>query len=118
MIEVQLAQSTLLKILYEGQSFTDSLSHTLQSVDLSGPQLAIVRSLTSCTLHHYRVLHHHVERSFPSLTIEQKLIVMIVVGNTIFIKRIHEQTIFTYLTDFLSHLHIDITSHSYIYRGK
>jgi 16S rRNA C967 or C1407 C5-methylase (RsmB/RsmF family) len=110
MIEVQLTQSTLLKILYEGQSFTDSLSHTLQSVDLSGPQLAIVRSLTSCTLHHYRVLHHHVERFFPSLTIEQKLTVMIVIGNTIFIKRIHEQTIFTYLTNFLLHLQIDKTA--------
>ena len=109
MIEVQLAQTTLLKILYEGQTFTDSLSHTLQSVELSGPQLATVRSLTSCTLHHYRALHHHVERSFPSLTIEQKLMVMIVVGNTIFIKRIHEQTIFTYLTDYLSHLQMDTT---------
>lgn len=101
MLELTLAQSTLEKILYEHIGFTEALSSTLDASSLSGQQLALVRSLSSCTLHHYRLLHHHVERYFPSLTISQKLLIMIVVGNTIFIKRIHEQTIFTFLTDYL-----------------
>ena len=102
MIEIQLTQEILSQIIFERKPFSDALSHVFSSKTLANHQLSLIRSLSSCTLHHYRLLFHHVDRYFPTLTIEEKLYVMVAVGNNVFIKRIEPDIIFSLLQQYLS----------------
>ena len=106
MFELVLTRKVLEKIVFEKRPFSDALTEVFSSENLASSQLSLVRSLSSCTLHHYRLLFHHVDRYFPMLTIEEKLYLMIAVGNNVFIKRIAANTIFDALRHFLKNAHV------------
>jgi 16S rRNA C967 or C1407 C5-methylase (RsmB/RsmF family) len=108
MIEIQLAQDVISKIVFEKRSFSDALSDVFSSKTLNNNQLSLIRSLSSCTLHHYRLLFHHVDRYFPMLTIEEKLYLMIAVGNNVFIKRIEADTVFSLIQQYVTARNISL----------
>lgn len=102
MVELQVTQEIISKIVFEKRPFSDALSDVFSTKNLSSSHVSLIRSLSSCTLHHYRLLFHHVDRYFPMLTIQDKLYLMIAVGNNVFIKRIDAEVIFQNIQHFLT----------------
>lgn len=82
------ARDILLDIIDNDHNFSQSLRQVFgkDSVDMTVQPL--VRSLTSCELHHHLLLEHVVNKHFPNLTLAQRLLIQVVIGNNVFIKRI------------------------------
>lgn len=108
MIELNVVSDVLGKIIDEGLPFSDALKQSLQ-----GPNGAIsqgmVRSLTSCELHHHRLLEHVVNRYVPMLTKKEKYMVQAALGNNVFLKRLPNDTTVNFLKAFFQEKGIDET---------
>jgi 16S rRNA C967 or C1407 C5-methylase (RsmB/RsmF family) len=105
--ELTHAQSILKKILYEYTPFSQAVSEVFSTLDLPVGQLNIIRGLCSCTLHHEKLLNHFVNRYVPHLFILEKLLLMIAIGNNMFIKRLNSETIQQFLKDQLNECQIE-----------
>jgi 16S rRNA (cytosine967-C5)-methyltransferase len=86
MEEILLAHQALQKIVFQKTPFTDALNQFQDRA--KRPQFNLLRSLTSCYLHHQRLLDYIAVRHFPNLSQEQRLLISLVLGNTIYIKRV------------------------------
>jgi 16S rRNA C967 or C1407 C5-methylase (RsmB/RsmF family) len=101
MIEFTLVSQILHKIIHEKVQFSDALKLGLLTASKSISQ-GLIRSLTSCELHHHRLLAHLCDRFLFELAVEDRYVVQTAIGNNVFVKRIsHEDTIL-FLKAFLS----------------
>jgi 16S rRNA (cytosine967-C5)-methyltransferase len=94
MNEFLIATDILYSILQEKKSFTDAMKHHLALHKLENQSVGLIRSLTSCHLHHEILLRHAVNRFFPTADDKIKLTLEVIVGNHVFIKRISEEISF------------------------
>ncbi len=93
MIEFTLVSQILHKIIHEKVQFSDALKLGLLNASKSISQ-GLIRSLTSCELHHHRLLVHLCDRFISELPVEDRYVVQTAIGNNVFVKRIpHEATI-------------------------
>lgn len=93
MIEYTLVSQILHKIIQDKVPFSDALKSELANAPKSLSQ-GLIRSLTSCELHHHRLLVHVCERFTSELTQADRFVVQTAIGNNVFVKRIpHEETI-------------------------
>jgi 16S rRNA (cytosine967-C5)-methyltransferase len=66
----------------------------------------LIRSLTSCELHHHRLLEHVVNRFVPNLSKEDRLYIQAAIGNNVFVRRLPLQDVVIDLQTFLTNRQI------------
>jgi 16S rRNA (cytosine967-C5)-methyltransferase len=82
------ARDILIKIIEHNFPFTESVKKTIKENNVDYELQSLVRSLTSCELHHHLLLEHVVEKHFPHIAVELKLLLQVALGNNIYIKRL------------------------------
>ena len=100
MIEYILVSQILHQIINEKIQFSDALKSGLATAPKSVSQ-GLIRSLTSCELHHHRFLDHFSQRFIPELALEHRYIVQTAIGNNVFVKRMPHELTISFLKDFL-----------------
>ncbi|MEY3691863.1 MAG: rRNA ((967)-C(5))-methyltransferase RsmB [Bacillota bacterium] len=100
MIEYILVSQILNKIIHEKIQFSDALKSGLATAPKSVSQ-GLIRSLTSCELHHHRLLDHVTQRFIPELASEDRYVVQAAIGNNVFVKRMPHDITLAFLKDFL-----------------
>lgn len=100
MIEYILVSQILQKIILEKVPFSDALKAGLSTAPKSISQ-GLIRSLTSCELHHHRLLEHVSERFLTQLQTLDRYVVQAAIGNNVFVKRIPHETTISFLNQFL-----------------
>lgn len=100
MIEYILVSQILQKIILEKVPFSDALKAGLSTAPKSISQ-GLIRSLTSCELHHHRLLEHVIERFLTQLQTLDRYVVQAAIGNNVFVKRIPHETTISFLNQFL-----------------
>ncbi len=98
MEEITLAHQALEKIVLQKMAFTEALYQIQDGT--KKPLVSLVRSLTSCYLHHQRFLDYIAFRHFPTLTSQQRLLISLILGNAIYIKRIPGDVTLPFLTTY------------------
>ncbi len=101
MIEYILVSQILHKIIHEKIQFSDALKAGLANAPKSISQ-GLIRSLTSCELHHHRLLAHVCERLLSELSEVDRYIVQTAIGNNVFVKRIPQDSTIIFLKSFLN----------------
>ncbi|MFA5235795.1 MAG: hypothetical protein WC399_03005 [Bacilli bacterium] len=88
------SRDILLEIIEGKQSFSAAVRTVFSRSGVEFSIQGLVRSLTSCELHHHLLLQYAVTKRFPDLSISNQLLLQVVLGNVIFIKRIpYEESI-------------------------
>ena len=100
MNELLIVSHVLSKIIHQHFNFSDSLKITVQESSMATSQ-GLIRSLTSCELHHHRLLEHVVNRFAHQLLPQDKLIVQAAIGNNVFVKRLPYEQVMVFLHQFL-----------------
>jgi 16S rRNA C967 or C1407 C5-methylase (RsmB/RsmF family) len=100
MTELLLVGQILQRIIEKKLSFSDALKQGIQAESQSVSQ-GLIRSITSCELHHHRILEHAVLRFFPSLPLADRLVVQAGLGNNVFVRRLPQDQVQNFLTQFL-----------------
>ena len=100
MNELLIVSQVLSKIINQHFNFSDSLKITVQESSMATSQ-GLIRSLTSCELHHHRLLEHVVNRFAHQLLPQDKLIVQAAIGNNVFVKRLPYEQVMVFLHQFL-----------------
>lgn len=100
MIEYILVSQILNRIIHEKIQFSDALKSGLATAPKSVSQ-GLIRSLTSCELHHHRLLDHVTQRLIPDLASEDRYVVQAAIGNNVFVKRMPHDMTLAFLKDFL-----------------
>lgn len=100
MNELLIVSQVLSKIIHQHFNFSDSLKITVQESSMATSQ-GLIRSLTSCELHHHRLLEHVVNRFAHQLLPQDKLIVQAAIGNNVFVKRLPYEQVMVFLHQFL-----------------
>jgi 16S rRNA (cytosine967-C5)-methyltransferase len=95
------ARDILAEIIFNQLPFTEAIKKIFKQSNVDFASQSLVRSLTSCELHHHLLLSHLVETNFPSLDKEDKLLLQTALGNNIFIKRITIEEVEKFIKDFL-----------------
>ncbi len=93
--------SVLNKIIYQQFNFSDALKQAVQEAT-NGTSQGLIRSLTSCELHHHRLLEHVVNRFANQLAPLDKLVVQAAIGNNVFVKRLPHDQVISFLQQFLN----------------
>jgi 16S rRNA (cytosine967-C5)-methyltransferase len=93
--------SVLNKIIHQQFSFSDALKQAVQEAN-NGTSQGLIRSLTSCELHHHRLLEHVVNRFANQLAPLDKLVVQAAIGNNVFVKRLPHDLVIGFLYQFLT----------------
>ena len=93
--------SVLNKIIYQQFNFSDALKQAVQEAT-NGTSQGLIRSLTSCELHHHRLLDHVVNRFANQLAPLDKLVVQAAIGNNVFVKRLPHDQVISFLQQFLN----------------
>lgn len=93
--------SVLNKIIYQQFNFSDALKQAVQEAT-NGTSQGLIRSLTSCELHHHRLLDHVVNRFANQLAPLDKLVVQAAIGNNVFVKRLPHDQVIIFLQQFLN----------------
>lgn len=97
MNEFIIASDILYSIFHESYHFTDGFKHHLNLHKLDQNSISLVRSLTSCHLHHSLVLRHYVNRFFKDFDDKVKLLLEVYIGNYVFVKRVDENQTLTFI---------------------
>lgn len=98
MLPIIYARDILVDIIEQHSSFTDAVKKVTQGASLDAGVHGLIRSLTSCELHHHLILEHVTQDYFPSLSNSLKLLIQVAAGNLVFIKRLPEQEVVDFLT--------------------
>ncbi|MFZ9704336.1 MAG: hypothetical protein ACO3BB_03620, partial [Bacilli bacterium] len=106
MNEFLIVGQVLSKIIDEHLAFSDALKSIMQTLP-KGPSQGLVRSITSCELHHHRLLDHVVNRFVPMLVPQDRYIIQAAIGNNVFVKRVPYETTIAFLESFLTEKQID-----------
>lgn len=101
MNEFYIVSSVLNKIIQQQFNFSDALKQAVQEAN-NGTSQGLIRSLTSCELHHHRLLEHVVNRFANQLAPHDKLVVQAAIGNNVFVKRLPHDQVINFLQQFLS----------------
>jgi 16S rRNA (cytosine967-C5)-methyltransferase len=109
MNELHIVGHVLTKIIDQNFSFSDALKEAVQEASASVSQ-GLIRSLTSCELHHHRLLDHVVNRYASQLSAMDKFIVQAAIGNNVFVKRLAYDQVMIFLHQFLLEKEISKTS--------
>jgi 16S rRNA (cytosine967-C5)-methyltransferase len=109
MNELLTVSNVLTKIIYQNQNFSDALKEGVQEASTPTSQ-GLIRSLTSCELHHHRLLDHVVNRFVNHLVPQDKLILQAAIGNNVFIKRLPYDQVLVFLNQFLLEREVSKTS--------
>jgi 16S rRNA (cytosine967-C5)-methyltransferase len=109
MNELLIVGNVLTKIIDQHLNFSDALKEAVQEASASTSQ-GLIRSLTSCELHHHRLLDHVVNRFANQLTSYDKFIVQAAIGNNVFVKRLPFDQVMVFLQQFLLEKEIQKTS--------
>jgi 16S rRNA C967 or C1407 C5-methylase (RsmB/RsmF family) len=100
MNELLTVSNVLTKIINQNLSFSDALKEGVQEANAATSQ-GLIRSLTSCELHHHRLLEHVVNRFVTHLVPQDKLILQAAIGNNVFVKRLPHDQVMVFLNQFL-----------------
>jgi 16S rRNA (cytosine967-C5)-methyltransferase len=100
MNELLIVGNVLAKIIDQKLNFSDALKIGVQEANATTSQ-GLIRSLTSCELHHHRLLEHVVNRFANQLAPIDKLIVQAAIGNNVFVKRLPHDQVIVFLNQFL-----------------
>jgi 16S rRNA (cytosine967-C5)-methyltransferase len=100
MNELLIVGNVLTKIINQHLSFTDALKESVKEANVTSSQ-GLIRSVTSCELHHHRLLEHVVNRFVNHLVPQDKLILQAAIGNNVFIKRLPYDHVMVFLNQFL-----------------
>jgi 16S rRNA (cytosine967-C5)-methyltransferase len=103
MNEFLIASEILYSIFHQSYHFTDGFKHHISLHKLDPSSTSLVRSLTSCHLHHSLILRHYVDRFFPDLEEKDKLLLEVYIGNHVFVKRVGQDTSSKLLMETLTH---------------
>lgn len=106
MTELLITRDILTYIMQEHVPFSDALKRGMEQSNNSVNQ-GLVRSLTSCELHHHRLLTHVVQRYLPTLPLADQLVVQIALGNNVFVRRLPNDTVQQFIKSFLIEKAID-----------
>jgi 16S rRNA (cytosine967-C5)-methyltransferase len=109
LLSIIYARDIIHEIIQHETSFTDAVKKVTQGADLDSATHGLIRSLTSCELHHHAMLDHVVNEFFPNLTLQEKLLLQVATGNLVFIKRLPETDVVNFLTETLQGFNIDMT---------
>jgi 16S rRNA (cytosine967-C5)-methyltransferase len=109
LLPIVYSRDILLEIIEQHTSFTDAVKKVTQGMTLDHGIHGLIRSLTSCELHHHLILDHVVNDFFPTLSLSLKLLVQVAVGNLVFIKRLPEPEVIEFLTSTLQSVQMDTT---------
>lgn len=109
MNELLIVGNVLTKIIDQNLNFSDALKAAVQEASATASQ-GLIRSLTSCELHHHRLLDHVVNRFANQLSSKDKLIVQAAIGNNVFVKRLPYDQVMAFLHQFLLEKEIPKTS--------
>jgi 16S rRNA (cytosine967-C5)-methyltransferase len=109
MNELLTVSNVLTKIIYQNQNFSDALKEGVQE-SITTTSQGLIRSLTSCELHHHRLLDHVVNRFVNHLVPQDKLILQAAIGNNVFIKRLPYDQVLVFLNQFLLEREVSKTS--------
>ena len=101
MNELTLVSQVLSQIIDQNLHFSDALKNVVQQSPISVSQ-GLIRSLTSCELHHHRLLEHVVNRFVPNLSKEDRLYIQAAIGNNVFVRRLPLQDVVIDLQTFLT----------------
>lgn len=101
MNELTLVSQVLSQIIDQRHNFSDALKQVVQQSPTPVSQ-GLIRSLTSCELHHHRLLEHVVQRFFPNLPKEDRLYLQVAIGNNVFLKRLPQQDVVNDIQIFLN----------------
>ena len=107
MLPIVYSRDILLEIIQQQTTFTDAVKKVTQGTNFDPGTHGLIRSLTSCELHHHLMLEHVVNEYFPSLSYSLKLLMQVAVGNLVFIKRLPEQEVIDFLTSTLQSSQIE-----------
>ena len=100
MNELHIVGHVLTKIIDQHANFSDALKEAVQEASASASQ-GLIRSLTSCELHHHRLLAHVVNRFVNQLSSHYKFVVQAAIGNNVFVKRLPYDQVMVFLQQFL-----------------
>lgn len=106
MKELLIVRDILLTIMQTHLTFSDALKKTIQANNAQSNQ-GLIRSLTSCELHHHRLLGHVTQRLLPSLTLEDQLVIQVAIGNNVFVRRLPIEEIKSFIKGYLLERGID-----------
>jgi 16S rRNA (cytosine967-C5)-methyltransferase len=105
MNELTLVSQVLSQIIDQNLHFSDALKNVVQQSPIPVSQ-GLIRSLTSCELHHHRLLEHVVNRFVPNLSKEDRLYIQAAIGNNVFVRRLPLQDVVIDLQAFLTNRQI------------
>ena len=109
MNELLIVGHVLTKIIDQHLNFSDALREAVQQASATSSQ-GLIRSLTSCELHHHRLLDHVVNRFANQLSPSDKFIVQAAIGNNVFVKRLPYEQVMVFLQQFLLEKEVPKTS--------
>ena len=101
------ARDILLDIIENQQPFSVAIKRVFTQTPVEQPLQPLVRSLTSCELHHHMLLNHVVTKRYPDLALKDRLLIQVILGNNVFIKRVPYPEVAIYLRDFMVSLGIE-----------
>lgn len=92
-MEALLAARDALKEIVGGDTlFTTAIKKTFPSHPLSIEDESFGRTVLSCTLHHYLLLNRLIDDSKLNLNADQRFLLLVVLGNQLFLKRRLDET--------------------------
>lgn len=101
MLPLVYSRDILIEIILNGHPFTDAVKKVLRDSKLDFNVQGLIRSLTSCELHHHLLLKHVVNLFFSELEEDKKILLQTAIGNQVFIKRLPEAEVTQYIKEFL-----------------
>ena len=91
------ARDILRLIIDDNQTFSNAVKTVFSEAQVEMAAHSLIRSLTSCELHHHMLLEYVGKKYFPTLEANDRLLVQVVLGNIVFIKRIAYDESWAYL---------------------
>jgi 16S rRNA (cytosine967-C5)-methyltransferase len=100
MTELLLVGQILESIILKKLNFSDALKQGIQA-ETNPVSQGLVRSITSCELHHHRMLEHAVSRFVPDLSLLDRLVIQAGLGNNVFVRRLPQDEVYQFLNQYL-----------------
>jgi len=101
------ARDILALIIGEDQTFSNAVRTIFAQKQVEQSAHPLIRLLTSCELHHHLLLDYVAKKYFPTLPDADRLLIQVVLGNIIFIKRIAYDESWAYLETWFEKWGID-----------
>jgi len=101
------SRDILIEIIENKQNFSAAVRQVFSQNQVEMSVQPLVRSLTSCELHHHLLLEYVIKKYFPQLNDHDRLLAQVVLGNIVFIKRVPYNEATTYMKDLLVAHQID-----------